>query len=198
MDQKTINTYNELANEYDQETIDFWERFPSTFFNTFIGLVKGKKVLDVGSGPGRDGLILQKAGASVICLDASESMVKLSASRGLESVLGDFNALPFDSASFDGIWAYTSLLHVPKTEIGKPIAEIRRVLKPDGVFALGMIEGDAELYRESSGVGKPRWFSFYQKEEIENILQQNGFKQIYFEEFQVKTKNYLNYIAQKV
>ena len=72
-----------------------------------------------------------------------------------------------EKETFDGIWAYTSLLHVPKSEIEKPLLEIRRVLKNDGIFGLGMIEGKTEGYRESSGVNMPRWFSFYEKPEIE-------------------------------
>jgi len=196
MDQKTIDTYNELAEEYDKETSDFWERIPHTIINKFTELTQGK-VLDVGSGPGRDGLILESLGLNVVCLDASEAMVKLSTEKGLESVVGDFNALPFLDESFDGVWAYTSLLHVPKSEVLKPISEIWRVLKIGGTFGLGLIEGDTELYRESSGVGKPRWFSFYKKEEIENILQNNGFEIIYFEEFKPSSKNYLNFISKK-
>jgi len=196
MDIQTINTYNELAKEYDIETTDFWDRFPRTIFDKFIDLTKGK-ILDVGSGPGRDGLVLQKAGFEVICLDASEAMIKISKERGLSSVLGDFNNLPFADKSFDGVWAYTSLLHVPKAQIEKPLSEIFRVLKSDGIFGLGLIEGDTELYRESSGVGKPRWFSFYKKEEVENLLTKYGFKISYFKEFKVNTKNYLNFISKK-
>ena len=196
MDQQTIKTYNEMAGEYDYETKDFWERFPRTIIDKFSELTKGK-VLDVGSGPGRDGLILQARGLEVICLDASEEMVKLSIQKGLVSVVGDFNALPFPDKSFNGIWAYTSLLHIKKSEIGNVIEEVKRVLKEDGIFGLGMIEGDKEEYRESSGVGKPRLFSFYKKDELENILYQAGFEIIYFEQFQPKSKNYLNFICRK-
>mgnify|MGYP001601651957 CR=1 FL=1 len=197
MDQKTIDTYNKLAEEYDTETADFWDSFPHTFIDRFIALTGGR-VLDVGSGPGRDGLILQKAGLDVVCLDASSAMVRLSASRGLESVKGDFNALPFPDESFDGVWAYTSLLHVPKFEVRKPIVEVHRVLKPDGVFGLGLIEGKEELYLENSGgMGRPRWFSFYTKNEVEELLTQNGFIMLYFEEFRPKTRNYLNFVFRK-
>ena len=197
MDQKTIDTYNELAREYDEETADFWDRFPQTFINKFIGLARGT-VLDVGSGPGRDGLILQKHGFSVTCLDASKAMIALSKGKGLASVVGDFNAIPFPKASFDNAWAYTSLLHVPKSDIDQPLSEIRRVVRPRGYFALGLIEGDTELYRESSGVGKPRWFSFYKKEEIEKLLHAHGFETVYSESFMSGSKKYLNFIARKI
>jgi len=196
MDEKTINTYNELAEEYDKETADFWDRFPPTIFNKFVKLSKGK-VLDVGSGPGRDGLMLKKAGLDVVCLDASESMIRLSREKGLNSVIGDFMFLPFENESFDAVWSYTSLLHIKKSEIKKSLDEIKRVLKPKGIFGLGLIEGDTELYRESSGINRPRWFSFYRKEEIEKLLLEFDFKVLYSEEFKPNTKNYLNFICQK-
>jgi len=162
MDQKTIDTYNKMAKEYDDETSDFWERFPKTFINKFTELTKGK-ILDVGSGPGRDGLLLKESGLEVVCMDASESMVALSKQKGLESVVGDFGSLPFADKSFGGVWAYTSLLHIPKSEIYKAIQEIRRVLKDDGIFGLGLIEGDSEEYRESAGVNMQDYFHIIQK-----------------------------------
>ncbi|MFA6338752.1 MAG: class I SAM-dependent methyltransferase [Candidatus Paceibacterota bacterium] len=194
MDAKTIKTYNQTAKEYDDETIDFWDRFPKIFFDKFAELVKGK-VLDVGSGPGRDGLILKQKGLEVVCLDASEVMVKFCEEKGLKAVLGDFNDLPFENDSFDGVWAYTSLLHIPKAEISQPIEEIKRVLKDGGIFGIGMIEGETEGYRESSGINMPRWFSFYTKLEIEELFQKHGFEIVYFNQFKPGSKNYLNFIA---
>jgi ubiquinone/menaquinone biosynthesis C-methylase UbiE len=196
MDKQTIDTYNALAKEYDDETTDFWSRFPRTFFDKFIELTKGR-VLNVGSGPGRDGLILKEKGLEVICIDASSAMVELSTARGLESVVGDFTDLPFEDDSFDGVWAYTSLLHIPKVEVGRALSEIRRVLKQNGIFGLGLIEGQEEMYRESSGVKQPRWFSYYAKEEIEVLLKEYSFDVLYFEQFKPGSKNYLNFISQK-
>ncbi len=197
MDTQTIKTYDKMAKEYDDETADFWQRFPRTFFDKFIFLTKDS-VLDVGSGPGRDGLIIKEKGLDVVCLDASAEMVKLSAEKGLKSVVGDFNNLPFEDQTFGGVWAYTSLLHIPKSDIGKPLAEIRRVLKKEGILGLGMIEGKTEGYRQSAGVNLPRYFAFYEKAEIEKLLTKHGFKVVYFEQFKPGSKNYLNFIAQKI
>lgn len=197
MDKETIDTYNKMAKEYDDETIDFWDRFPRTFFNKFIDSVKGK-ILDIGSGPGRDGLILKENGLEVVCLDASETMVKLSRERGLESIVGDLLNLPFSDNSFNGAWAYTSLLHVSKSDIDKAFVEINRILIKDGILGLGMIEGETEGYRESSGVNMPRLFSFYTKQELELLLKKHGFEVLYFETFKPGSKNYLNFIAKKI
>ncbi|NNM83882.1 class I SAM-dependent methyltransferase [Candidatus Parcubacteria bacterium] len=196
MDKRTIDTYNLLAKEYDEETVGFWERFPRTFIDKFAELSHGR-VLDIGSGPGRDGLILKDKGLEVVCIDASSAMVELSAARGLESIMGDFTALPFPSESFEAVWAYTSLLHVPKSGIATALAEIGRVLKHQGIFGLGLIEGDEEMYRESSGIGRSRWFSYYDKEEVDALLQQHGFTTLYFEQFKPGSKNYLNFISKK-
>jgi SAM-dependent methyltransferase len=197
MNKQTIDTYNKMAREYDEETIDFWDRFPRTFIDKFSSLVKGK-VLDVGSGPGRDAVLLKNNGLEVVCLDASKEMVKICESKGLTSIVSDFNNLSFEKSSFGAVWAYTSLLHIPKSEISKPMNEIKRVLTDNGIFGLGLIEGDTEGYRESSGVNMPRWFSFYSKEEIESILKENGFEIIYFEQFKPGSKNYLNYVCRKI
>lgn len=133
MDKVTIDTYNRTAGEYDAETAGFWDVFPRAIIDTFANMPHGR-VLDVGSGPGRDGVILQEKGLDVVCLDASEAMVALSSSRGLDSVIGDFCALPFPDAEFGGVWAYTALLHVPKSEVGTALSEISRVLTRGGIF----------------------------------------------------------------
>ncbi len=70
MDKQTVDTYNKLAVQYDEETVNFWELFPRSFIDKFVSL-SGDRVLDIGSGPGRDGLILLEKGKSVTGLDAS-------------------------------------------------------------------------------------------------------------------------------
>lgn len=196
MDKQTIDAYNRMAKEYDDETADFWNRFPRTFLDEFVKL-SGEKIVDIGSGPGRDGLLLKRAGKEVVCVDASEAMVKLSFARGLESTLASFDNLPFKNESFDGVWSYTALLHIPKGSIDAPLEEIFRVLKPSGIFALGLIEGDAEAYRESAGVSMSRWFSFYKKDEIVRLCERHGFELVYFETFTPRSKNYLNFIFRR-
>lgn len=184
-----------MSFEYDEETKDFWLQFPDTIINKFSDEVgRGSKVLDLGSGPGRDGLLLKDKGLEVVCLDASEEMVKMCKEKGLESVQGDLLDIPFEENSFDGVWSYTSLLHIKKEQISKAIQEIKKVLKTNGILGLGLIEGGGELYRESSGVNMPRWFAFYTREELENIFLKNNLEIIYFEKFKPRSKIYLNYI----
>lgn len=197
MDQLTIDAYNLQAHEYDEQTLDFWDRFPRTFLNKFAGLVNGK-VLDIGCGPGRDGLLLQEAGLDIIGLDASKSMVKICQTKGLDAVIGDFATLPFPDKSFAGAWAYTSLLHTAKKDFASTLIEISRVMKDSGLLGIGLIEGEGEGYKQNEKVTMPRWFSYYSRSEIEGSLSDNGFAVIHFETFKPNTRNYLNFIAKKL
>lgn len=197
IDKLTAETYNRLARAYDAETIGFWEEFPPTTFEAFMASAPGNRVLDIGSGPGRDGLILKEVGFEVTCLDASIAMTEMCRQRGLNALVGDFGQLPFADESFDGAWAYTSLLHVPKELISPALSEIRRVLRPEGVFGLGMIEGTFEGYRESAGVNQPRWFSYYGEDELNRLLQGHGFQVTFSGTFQPRTSRYLNFVGKK-
>lgn len=196
MDKQTIQTYNQSAQEYDDETSDFWERFPRTFLDEFVNLGKGK-VLDIGCGPGRDALLIQEKGCEVTCLDASEEMLKLCKEKGLETIQGDFMDLPFEAGTFDGVWAYTSLLHIPKKDLPKALAQIHKVLKADSALAVGVIEGTEEFYKDSSNMG-PRWFSYYTNKELVKYLEDAGFQIIYQEEFKPRSRNYLNVLCMKL
>ena len=187
-----------MAIDYDNETADFWQRFPRPILNEFGDKVKGGRVLDIGSGPGRDALLLQEHGCKVICLDASSKMVEMCQAKGLEAIEGDFMQISFPPKSFDGVWAYTSLLHIPKADIGKAFEEICRVLKVGGYFGLGLIEGSGELYRNSSGINQPRYFAFYTRDEIEKLMSEFGFEVIFFDEFKPQSKKYLNFVAKFV
>lgn len=196
MDTQTVESYNRNAKAYDEEVAYFWDLFPDTFIKRFAQEVQGL-VLDVGSGSGRDAGILREAGLHVVCLDASESMVQLTEKKGFESICADFAFIPFEDNAFDAVWCYTSLLHIPKEQVGMALKEVSRVLKPNGVLGLGLIEGNTEGRKEGDNMKPARYFAYYQKDEIEHLLKEAGFIRFYFEAFQPRTRNYLNFLARK-
>lgn len=193
----TIDTYNAYAVAYDDETTGFWRDFPTPFMDEFASRVKGE-VINIGSGPGRDGLLLKERGVNQICIDASETMVDISTQRGLKSQIGDMLNLQFRDERFAGAWAYTSLLHLPKSQISIALGEVARVLKPGGWFALGMQEGEGESYKESSELHAPRWFALYSRDELTTLLEEQGFKVYSITSMKPKSKTYLHILCQKV
>lgn len=192
----TIDTYNAYAVAYDNETAGFWRDFPTSFMDEFLSRASGL-VINIGSGPGRDGLLLKERGANLVCIDASETMVDISTQRGLKSQVGDMLNLQFRDAYFGGAWAYTSLLHLPKSQITIALGEINRVLKPGAWFALGMQEGEGESYKESSELHAPRWFALYSREELTKLLEENGFAVASISSMKPKSKTYLHILCQK-
>jgi len=189
----TIATYNQYARIYDQEVIEFWDNFPRQFISKFISSTPGKRVLDLGSGSGRDAIILRDKGLEVVCLDASKAMVQITDDLGFESHLATFAEIDFPDASFDGVWAYTSLIHISKEEAREVVAHIRRLLKPDGTFAIGVIQGDtAGMVERKTMPGAARYFKNYTSEELRDLIEPPGFSLVYEQNYQPHNSVYLN------
>lgn len=196
MDKTTIGSYDRIAQEYARHTDGFWAKMSSpTFIEEFVASVSGKRILDVGCGTGRDGLIFKKSGLSPTCLDASRAMLKLVSAKGLPAVQGDFCQLPFGESTFDGAWAYTSLLHVPKSGIDGVLSELRRVLKPGGILGLGLIKGSGEKYQDFKNDGNVRLFSYYDSEELHDLLEMNGFEVVDTKEIKPGSMMTLHFLA---
>jgi SAM-dependent methyltransferase len=89
------------------------------------------RVLEVGPGKGELAeRMARELDAEVVGVDQSERMVELTSSRGVQAVVGDVQALPFENGSFDGAVAAWMLYHVP--DVDRAIAELYRVLLPGG------------------------------------------------------------------
>jgi len=111
---------------------------------------KGKRVLEIGSGGGLDSSEFLRNGAEVVCADFSELSVKsaneLFKEAGLNGnvLLSDAKLLPFNDSEFDVVYSYGVIHHIPGVE--KVLEEIKRVLRPGGIF-MGMVYNkDSLLY----------------------------------------------------
>jgi SAM-dependent methyltransferase len=92
-----------------------------------------RRLLEVGPGRGEMAQrFAQELDADVIGVDQSARMVELTRARGVEAVVGDVCELPFRDGVFDVVVAAWMLYHV--NELGRALAEIRRVLRPGGAF----------------------------------------------------------------
>ncbi|MBI2596600.1 class I SAM-dependent methyltransferase [Candidatus Daviesbacteria bacterium] len=198
----THQAYETMAVVYDREAARFWRRFPLGFIENYRNhLPPNGRVLNVGSGPGWDSKLLSLTGLEVICLDACVSMTRLTSERGFTTVQGDFRRLPFSRGVFDGAWAYTSLIHVPKTEFVQTLAEIGETLVSGGILGMGMLRGSSEHFSTSYGMGNPRFIAYYTKPELMNALIFAGFEVVHYEKMQrvgTKSGRYHNIIARRV
>ncbi len=95
-----------------------------------VELAEGRDVLEVGCGTG---LVLERVARvarRAEGLDLSPGMLARARARGLSVREGDATQLPFDDASFDVVYAFKVLAHVP--DVDRAIAEMVRVTRPGG------------------------------------------------------------------
>lgn len=195
----TIDAYEKFYDIYDKETKEFWDNFPRSVLNKYATSLSGKRILNIGSGSGRDALLLRDRGLEVFCLDASRKMVEVTKKLGFKSLVCDFRKIPKNIGKFDGVWAYTSLLHVTRSEMLKVLDRIYELLFPDGVFLIGMIEGIYQgLVDRESMPGVKRYFRFYKERELVKIVESAGFKFTYQKKYQPHNNVYLNQIFNKL
>lgn len=130
-------------------------------------------LLELGAGPGHDAKFFQDSGLEVTCIDLSPNMVSLCQDKGLRAQVMDFADLAFPDDSFDAIWALNCLLHVPKAELPNVLAGIRRVLKPGGLFYMGVYGGrNSEGVWEDDSYEPKRFFSFFDEAELREVVSQ--------------------------
>ena len=94
-------------------------------------------MLDAGAGQGTLSVKLATLGFEVTSADASEAAVAVLRDRAPGRVVeADVTALPFDDESFDAAVLGEVLEHVENDR--QALAEVTRVLRPQGVLALSV------------------------------------------------------------
>lgn len=131
----------------------------------FLGLIpQGGTICDAGCGSGRDAKAFKDQGYQVTAFDASLPLVKLAR---------EFTALPVTHLSFeqmsyqeafDGIWACSSLLHVPSDREKDIFERFVQALKPGGIWFMCYKVGAGE---SSDG---HRFFRYHTKETLHTLI----------------------------
>jgi 2-polyprenyl-3-methyl-5-hydroxy-6-metoxy-1,4-benzoquinol methylase len=132
------------------------------------GLVGQKRVLDAGCGVGYGSAMLAAAGAEeVIGIDIARAAVAGAEQvyPGVAFAVADVRALPFDDGRFDVVVCFEVIEHLN----GQPevIAELARVLAPDGVLAIS--SPNRGVYPE----GNPHHVHEYTSDELATALAQH-------------------------
>lgn len=177
--EKTRETYRQIAIDYALK----WFKHGAVLseLEKFAALLPaGATVLDVGCGPGLDTAVLQSHYLNAIGLDYSHEMMRVGRDEHnclAPFVQADMRCLPVGQ-QIDGIWASASLLHLQRDEVLPTFHEFWRVLKPDGVLYLSVKQGVGEEWvrTEKYGHDLPRFFTFWQPETLDPLLETAAFQ----------------------
>jgi len=179
----TIATYEQVAEQYAKRHSDISETQDCA--DLFRLRLKGKNVLDVGCGHGRDANYFStEYGLEVTGIDLSTKLLEIASQTAPQAHFKrmDMRALAsldniFPDNLFDGIWACASLMHIPKDQAPATLKGFHRVLKPQGLLYISVSRGVGEGF-ENRSYNTPRFFACYAKQELEEILNSSGFDEI--------------------
>ncbi len=142
---ETIKYYDENVDEFVSQTVN--ANLTSLYDQFLSNLPQQARILDAGSGSGRDTKAFRDLGHDVVAIDASKEMVKatrrLSDGPAIHSTFLKYT----DDKLFDGIWACASLLHVPTDDLPATLRHLHGLLKNDGWLFASFKIGNCEQVR---------------------------------------------------
>jgi len=96
------------------------------------------ELLDIGCGVGNSHPLLVAQFAKMVGIDVSLSCIAKASERNssVHYAVYDGLHLPFSSATFDVACAVCVFHHVPVSKRESLVAEVRRILRPDGLFVI--------------------------------------------------------------
>ena len=184
MKQEPIDTqtsYDRIAGEYARQIYGelAGKPFDRAILDRFAGRLRGRgMVCDMGCGPGQIGRYLADRGLPVVGVDLSPGMLAQAAALNPDITfhVGDMRALAEPDGAWAGIAAFYSIIHVPPGEVVTALAEMGRVLQPDGLLLLAFHLGD-EVVRSEEMMGQSVAldFWFYTPGQMSDWLGQAGY-----------------------
>lgn len=142
MRDKTLDYYNQNADAFAASTVSVdFKQTQDKFLNR---LKLGDHILDFGCGSGRDTKYFLDSGLQVDAIDGSEELCRIASEfTGIEVKHMLFQELE-SKGEYDGIWACSSILHLPKDELKLVLEKIDTALKEKGIVYASFKYGDFE------------------------------------------------------
>lgn len=132
-----------------------------------------RDLLEIGAGTGQDSAFFARRGLNVVTTDLSPAMMAICRAKGLDALVMDFASPSLAQESFDAVHAVNCLLHVPDAELPAVLAVIRALLRPGGLFFLGVYGGDgSEGPVADDDHIPPRFFSLRSDAQIQRFAAQ--------------------------
>lgn len=169
--------YNKIASEY-LKTRSEKSKDLQLLQELIQQVPRGAKILDAGCGAGVPVTQILSNFFDVTGVDFSETQVKLAQQLVPKArfICQDMTRLSFPPHSFDAICSYYAIIHVPRTEHDKLLANFHRMLKPMGLILVCMGTTDIELEEAEDYLGTTMYWSHFDAETNIDLITKCGFK----------------------
>lgn len=175
--QKTIEAYNNNLQEYINGTPHEVSGEMKVWLDKSVeNLPKTARILEFGSGFGRDAAYLENSGYSVQRTDAASAFVDLLREQNFEAEHLDaiHDKLPDNQ---DLVLANAVLLHFKREKAISVIQKTYDALNQEGTFAFTLKQGEGESWSEDK-LSSPRYFCYWKSEQIRPVLEEIGFSEV--------------------
>lgn len=178
-----LKVFDSIATEYveyfgeDWEFINEIKEFASQFKDN-------STVLDLGCGSGYIANYLCGLNLNAIGIDFSEEMIRIAKEKypEVKFLKADFIDIEnhFKENSVDGLIAIYSLYFIPRKQFEDVLRSLSRILKNGGKFLFVTESGKGENFittplMEDNNIKDQIYVNYYNKEELEDILNKNNF-----------------------
>lgn len=174
-------TYDAVAEEYASRFLNELDGKPGDrdLLDAFAASVGDRgRVCDLGCGPGHVARYLADRGVEVEGIDLSPTTVGVA--RRLHPHLtfsvGDMHQLAVEDATWAGIVAFYSVIHLPREELSGVFRELRRTLQPAGLLLLSAHGGKGEVEVDDwFGMGVGVAATLYRLGDLTTAVEEAGF-----------------------
>ncbi len=173
----TIRAYDEHAAAYRESTAVVGPELAAVIGTFAARLGADARVLEIGSGGGRDALALEAAGLHVRRTDITPGFVELLRGDGHEaSVVDPLHDDLGAPGSYDGVWASACLLHVERADLPTVLERLAAVTRVGGLLHVSLKEGDGEAWSRHGSIGAPRRFVYWREDPLTAVLAGAGWQ----------------------
>lgn len=177
---ETVQAYDLDAAAYVSAGAELPDSVRADIEELAAGLGAEARVLEIGSGGGRDALLMEDLGLAVRRTDITPGFVTLLREQGhacdlLDPLVDDLSS---PGGPYDAVWANASLLHVARADLRTVLARLLEVTRPRGLLRMSLKDGDGEGWSTHGAIGRPRHFTYWRAPDIARVATEAGWTEV--------------------
>ena len=198
MDKKKLDQQSQHWEKNFSSKPEMFGNEPSVAAVKSLNFFKGKKIVELGAGLGRDTIFFAKNSIQVEALDYSQKAIEIINNKSKKLNLTQFiktqtfdirKKLPFDDRSIDGCFSHMLYcMALSNYDLENLNKEILRILKPEGINIYTVRHTDDGDYKNGTHIGEDLYENdgfivhFFSKDKINQLSK--GFEILDIEKFE--------------